>query len=70
MAFSIIKMIKTNPGILRDEIINHTDERFALDTLSTVMRRTYDVLNILKEAGVIVESYKRYHYDPFVLEGA
>ncbi len=70
MAFSIIKMIKTNPGILRDEIINHTDERFALDTLSTVMRRTYDVLNILKEAGVIVESNKRYHYDPFVLEGS
>ena len=70
MASSIKNMIKANPDVLRDEIINYIDSKFVPNMPNTVMRRTYDVLNILKEAGVVVESNKRYRYDPYVLEGA
>ena len=35
------------------------------------MRRTYDVLNILHMAEIVlVSDGKRYEYDPLVLEGA
>jgi hypothetical protein len=69
MAYFIIDMIKAHPGALKDHIITEIDLRFDPTGASTVMRRTYDVLNILQMAEVVKEHNKHYYYNPFVLEG-
>lgn len=66
-----IRFIKENPGIDRDQIIKQIDHIYDPSGQITQMRRTYDVLNILHMAEIVlVSDGKRYEYDPLVLEGA
>ena len=63
-----IDQIQKAPGITREEIIDFIDSYFEG---KTQMRRTYDVLNILKQAKVLkVTNDKQYYYDPYTLDGS
>lgn len=61
-----IEKVKEEGRILFKDLKDYVDSKFT----HTMMRRTYDVINILTEVGVLRKEGRWLMYDPLMLDGA